>query len=81
MLSALSAMFKRATRPGYVNRNPVQGVPRAREHATALPLVTLADQTRLLMLAWVTTSSPARSMSASSFRGSTRTSVSIRCRD
>lgn len=49
ILSALSAMLTRAVRLGYLSQSPTKGIPRAREHTTPLPLVSLADQTRLLL--------------------------------
>ncbi len=48
ILSALSTMFARAVRLGYMEENPARGTPRAREHVAPLPLVSLADQERLL---------------------------------
>jgi len=43
IISALSAMFTRAIRLGYVHRSPTQGIERSREHAIPLPLVHLED--------------------------------------
>ena len=48
--TALSSMFRRALDLGYVQRNPVREVRRAREVVTPLPLVTDDEQDRLLAL-------------------------------
>jgi integrase len=48
ILSTLSAMLQRAVELGYLTRNPARGMRRAREHMTALPLVSPADQERLI---------------------------------
>jgi len=48
ILSALSALLTHAMRLGSVRRNVAASVPRARERMCALPLMTLAEQSRLL---------------------------------
>ena len=48
-LSALSSIFKRAMALNYVRKNPVEGIKRAKERQTPLPLVSLDDQDRLLL--------------------------------
>lgn len=48
VLTAASALFKRAVAMGYVERNPARGIERAREPVTPIPLVSLAQQDDLL---------------------------------
>jgi integrase len=48
VLSALSALFERAIALGYVRHNPARACRRAREHAAPLPLVSIAEQRRLI---------------------------------
>lgn len=48
ILSALSAMYERAIELGLTTRNPTRGIRRSREVVTAIPLVTVGAQERLL---------------------------------
>lgn len=48
LLGALSAVYRRAMELGYVDRNPTTRVRRAREAVTAVPLVRVEMQERLL---------------------------------
>ena len=48
LLSALSALFRRAIELGYVDRSPTRRTRPSRESVAPLPLVDLADQERLL---------------------------------
>ncbi len=48
VLTAASALFQRAKALGYVARNPARGIERAREPVLPIPLVSIAQQDRLL---------------------------------
>jgi len=48
VLTAASALFRHAVATGHLARNPAQGIPRAREAVTPIPLVSLAEQDDLI---------------------------------